>query len=121
MIDFYKSIRSEDINDQAKLRSEAIASAPASNPHKLRFSVISGNNSRLIRNALLRRSDFWMETTNQDPHFHFRWQPVSNGIKFDQVGKEIDPDFHPIQKQVINHFEGHPSLSEKSKLFHNMM
>mmetsp|Transcript_41433 Transcript_41433/g.63210 ORF Transcript_41433/g.63210 Transcript_41433/m.63210 type:complete len:83 (+) Transcript_41433:517-765(+) len=73
MIDFYKSIRSDDINDQAKLRSEAIAAAPPSNPHKLRFSVATGNNSRLIRNAMLKRSLFWEETTNHDPHFHFRW------------------------------------------------
>ena len=42
-----------------------------------------------------KRAKFWEETTTQDPHFHFRWQPVSSGIKFDMVGKEIELDFHP--------------------------
>jgi hypothetical protein len=33
-------------------------------PNKLRFSVLPGNNSRLIRIAMERRKDFWLETTN---------------------------------------------------------
>jgi hypothetical protein len=64
----------------------------------LRFVVTPGNNSRLIRIAMERRKDFWLETTPNDPHFHFRWQPVSYGIKFESVGKEIGSDIHPCQK-----------------------
>lgn len=45
---------------------------------------------------------------------------MSSGIKFDSVGKEIDLEFHPCQKQLVNHYEGHSCLSEKSKLFANM-
>ena len=45
-----------------------------------------------------RRKDFWLETTPNDPHFHFRWQPVSYGIKFENVGKEIGSDVHPCQR-----------------------
>ena len=64
----------------------------------MRFVVTPGNNSRLIRIAMERRKDFWLETTPNDPHFHFRWQPVSYGIKFENVGKEIGSDVHPCQR-----------------------
>ena len=67
-----------------------------------------------------RRKEFWLETTPNDPHFHFRWQPVSYGIKFESVGKEIGSDIHPCQKQIVNHFEGHSCITEKSKLFINL-
>ena len=107
MMDFYSSIRMGAIDDQAKVRSQAIKLAPPLDPNKLRFSVLPGNNSRLIRIAMERRKDFWLETTNQDPHYHFRWAPVSAGIKFDLVGKDIGPDIHPCLKQLVNHFEGH--------------
>jgi hypothetical protein len=59
MFDFYKAIRIEDINDQAKMRLQAVALAPPSNPFKLRFAVLSGNNSQLIKNAMLKRTHFW--------------------------------------------------------------
>ena len=95
MIDFYKAIKSDDLNDQAKSRMQAIAQAPPSNPFKLRYAVIPGNNSRLIKLAMQKRAQYWEETTNQDPHFHFRWQAVSSGIKFENIGKEIDIEFHP--------------------------
>ena len=44
---------------------------------------------------MARRKDFWLETTNSDPHFHFKWQCTSHGIKFDIVGKDIAPEVHP--------------------------
>jgi len=53
------------------------------NPNYLKFVVLPGNNSRLIREAMLRRSSKWIETSAGDPFYHFKWQPVSYGIKFD--------------------------------------
>lgn len=41
-------------------------------------------------------------------------------MKFDIVGKDIAPEVHPCQKQIVNHFEGHGCVSEKSKLFLNL-
>lgn len=52
MFDFYKAIRIEDINDQAKTRMQAVALSPPSDPFKLRFAVLSGNNSRLVKIAM---------------------------------------------------------------------
>lgn len=120
MMDFYSSIRLGDLDGQAKLRSQAIKQAPPLDPNKLRYAITSGNNSALIRTAMKRRREFWLETTPSDPHYHFRWQPTSYGLKFDAIGKEIKADVHPCQKQLVNHFEGHGCISEKSKLFLNL-
>ena len=52
---------------------------------------------------------------------HFRWQPVSYGLKFDQLGMIINPNTqHPYTKQLVNHFENHMCLTEKSKIFKNL-
>lgn len=56
---------------------------------------------------MLRRSHLWQETVAHDPAYHFKWQPVSYGIKFDQVGSTILPGLHPCLKQLVNHFEFH--------------
>lgn len=70
---------------------------------------------------MLRRSGKWREATSYNDHTcHFRWQPVSWGIKFDQLGNLINPNLHPYTKQLANHFENHMSLTEKSKLFKNL-
>ena len=118
-MDFYSSIKCEDASDQNKLRSQAIALAPKQT-HKLRYSILTGNNSRLIRLAMEKRTAFWQETTKDDPHFHFKWQPVSHGLKFDILGKDIPPEIHMCQKQLVNHFESHSCLSTKSQLYINM-
>ena len=57
--------------------------------------MLTGNNSALIRTAMARRKEFWLETTSSDPHYHFKWQPCSYGLKYDFLGKEIKPDCHP--------------------------
>lgn len=91
------------------------------NPGYLYFVCVPGNNSGLIRDAMLRRSGKWKEATSYSDHTcHFRWQPVSYGIKFDQLGNLINPNMHPYTKQLANHFENHMSLTEKSKLFKNL-
>lgn len=89
MLDFYLAIKYEDINDQVRSRAQAIAAAPRSNKYKLRFSVQDGNNSRVIRNAMLKRYEFWEETTKSDPHYHFKWTPVGSSIKYESVGREV--------------------------------
>ena len=56
------------------------------NPNFLMFIVLPGNNSGLIRDAMLRRSHKWLESASMtDTCYHFKWQPVSYGIRFDQI------------------------------------
>ena len=93
---------------------------PPMNPNFLKFVVLPGNNSRLIRDAMLRRSHKWQETVSADTQFHFKWQPVSYGIKFDQISTTIQNGQHPCTKQLVNHFEFHSQITEKSKLFKNI-
>jgi hypothetical protein len=72
-MDFYSSIKYDESNDQIKNRKQAIILAPELDPHKLRFFVHNGNNSRLIKNSMLKRTEFWIQTTSSDPHVHFSW------------------------------------------------
>jgi hypothetical protein len=50
-----------------------VKQAPPLDPNKLRYFCQTGNNSALIKKAMAKRSDFWIETTSSDPHYHFRW------------------------------------------------
>lgn len=90
------------------------------NPGMLKFVVLPGNNSGLIREAMLRRNYKWEETTQNDSSYHFKWQPVSYGIKFDQISNQIPQGTHLVTKQLVNHFEFHGHLTEKSKLFKSL-
>ena len=45
--------------------------------------------------------------------FNFKWKPFSVGIVFDRLSK------HGF-KQLVNHIEGHASLTTKDELFFNM-
>ena len=80
---------------------------------KLRFLIIKGNNSGIIKEAMKRR-DQWVEgfycvtsTVN------FIWQPTSTGIKFDKL-----KGYFPTQ--LLNHFENHFELSNKIFLYKNL-
>ena len=46
--------------------------------------------------------------------FNFKWTPVSSGIKF----RELETT--QSMKQIVNHFECHRHLSNKSKMFENI-
>jgi hypothetical protein len=54
----------------------------------------------------------WEETSNTNM-FNFKWKPFSVGIVFDRLSK------HGF-KQLVNHIEGHASLTTKDELFFNM-
>ena len=57
------------------------------------------------------RLEQWQELPYFDTSFQFKWQPVSKGIRFDQLSLS--------QKQIIKHFEFHNEISTKDKLFYN--
>ena len=83
------------------------------NTNKYKYIVTPGNNSKLIRESMKRRP-WWVEIPNVDSAFNFKWQPVSYRMKFRELV------FKSINKQIVNHFEFHKNLSEKSELFFNM-
>lgn len=81
--------------------------------HKYKFIITQGNNSKLIREAFKRRK-YWIEIQNMNTQFNFKWTPVSSGIKF----RELETT--QSMKQIVNHFECHRHLSNKSKMFENI-
>jgi len=52
--------------------------------NKYKYSVISGNNSALIKKCMLLRHDRWEECNHFDKLYNFKWQPTSRGINFNQ-------------------------------------
>lgn len=59
-----------------------------------------------------RRPD-WEEISDFSTIFNFKWQPISRGIKFDMLSTNG-------QRQIVNHFENHPEITTKDKLFMNL-
>ena len=54
-----------------------------------KFIIGYGNNSGLIRAALKQRS-WWIEIQPVHSMFNFKWNPVSDGIKFARLG-HVEP------------------------------
>ena len=54
------------------------------NSQKYKYIVTSGNNSRLIREAM-RRRPWWVEIPNYSSIFNFKWQPTSRGMRFSEM------------------------------------
>ena len=79
---------------------------------RFKYVIMPGNNSRLIKEAMQRR-DWWIETPPFNSMFNFKWKPFSQGIRFENVTSQN-------HKQIVNHFEYHAHLSEKSLLFKNL-
>ena len=80
------------------------------NNKKFKFIVTPGNNSKLIREAMRKRS-WWVEVPNYNSVFNFKWQPTSHRMKFREIGRGN------MLTQVVNHLEFHKYLSVKSELF----
>lgn len=91
--------------------SPKIAFSNIYSKNKYKYIVTPGNNSNLIREAMQQRS-WWVEIPNVDSAFNFKWQPVSYRMKFRKLNQK-----GPV-KQVVNHFENHRCLTEKSNMFY---
>jgi len=74
---------------------------------------MQGNNSNIIRRAFEGRLDYWKEVPCFNSSFHFKWQPFSKGIYFDQLSIS--------QRQMVNHFECHEEITTKNLLFKNLL
>ncbi len=55
----------------------------------------------------------WEETPSYDSLFNFKWYPTSYGLKYDQISTYG-------LKQLVNHIEGHETLTTKDQLFTNL-
>ncbi len=66
-----------------------------------------------MRKCFERRADYWKEVPSFTSVFHFKWQPFSRGLHFDQLCHS--------QKQMLNHLEGHAEITTKDCLFKNFL
>ena len=55
----------------------------------------------------------WNLIKHNSTLFHFKWSPISKGIKFEFMGKYG-------QKNIVNHFENHGAITSKDQLFNNL-
>jgi hypothetical protein len=55
-------------------------------PDTYKYSIVQGNNSRLIKDAMDKR-DGWSEASQPNTNFNFKWQPVSSGIRFNRLNQ----------------------------------
>jgi hypothetical protein len=83
----------------------------------LKFIIKEGNNHFIIQRIMnlrvgLGETIIWEETTAYDSLYNFKWQPFSNGIKFDQIST------YGV-RQLVNHIEGHEHITTKDLLFIN--
>lgn len=105
-----------------------------------KFIVTPGNNSQLIRKAMDRRH-WWIEIQAVHSMYNFKWQPTSQGIKWERMGNQgpknevltsamagpsNTKDQNSVtlgeinQRQLINHVQSHQLVTEKANLFMNM-
>jgi hypothetical protein len=61
------------------------------------------------------RRNNWKEYSNHSGTFNFKWQHISTGLDYTSLNK------HPLNLQIVNHFEFHSMISNKLNLFQNMM
>lgn len=85
------------------------------------YQIIKGNNSELIAKCFKHRLN-WKDYT-QSPislcqsEIDLIWSPTSGAITFTNLIYEKEKQ----NVQMVNHFEFHPQISNKMKLFANMM
>lgn len=78
-----------------------------------KFVICQGNNSKIVKKYFVDKSD-WVE--GEFLYLHeasFIWQPFLKNINFRKFNTLPEPP-------IINHFEKHFELSDKSKLFVNL-
>ena len=64
---------------------------------KLKYVILKGNNSQIVKRCMESRLDKWEEANIYDTIFNFKWSPVSKGIRFDILNANGT-------KQIVNHF-----------------
>lgn len=80
---------------------------------KHKFLVFKGNNSGLVKTLMDLRQG-WCEGYYSLPSSaNFIWMPTSYNIRFERLKASCAP-------QIVNHFECHTEISNKSKLFTNL-
>ena len=81
----------------------------------LYYSVLPGNASYLIEKCMKHRINWIKPFSVVSTLFNFKWQELSYGIDYSSLG------CFPNIKQLVNHFENHFTISNKAKMFTNLL
>jgi len=87
-------------------------------PNKYKYIIADGSKGEqpgdlyknLIREAMQQRPE-WIEVPNISTIYNFKWQPFSDGIRFDELQTKGK------LRQSVNHLKWHSCISDKSNLF----
>lgn len=82
-------------------------------PEVKKFIIFQGNNSKIVKKYFIEKNDW---TEGEFSYLHeasFIWQPFLKNINFRKFNTLAAPP-------LLNHFEKHSELSDKSKLFMNL-
>lgn len=78
-----------------------------------RYILLKGNNHPIVQKVLDVRP-YWQKIPSKSTLFDFKWTPWSSGVHFEFLGKHGE-------KNLVNHFEGHHHITQKDKVFTNML
>ncbi|CAD8135286.1 unnamed protein product [Paramecium octaurelia] len=87
---------------------------PAPQDFGLKYYVGWGNNEALVKRVMSKRTQ-WKETTDSSSMFvNFKWQQSERGYRYERL--IVSQNY----KQLVNHFEHHREISNKSYLIKNL-
>ena len=81
----------------------------------LYYLILPGNASYLVENCMKHRINWIKPFSVVSTLYNFKWQELSYGIDYGSLGT-----FNNI-KQLVNHFENHFVISNKAKMFINLL
>ena len=82
--------------------------------NSLHYLILPGNASYLVKHCMCHRTN-WKEQFKYINYYNFKWQQLSNGIDYTNLGK------FGAMKQMVNHYENHYAISNKANMFINLM
>ena len=85
------------------------------NLKSLYYLILPGNASYLVENCMRHRINWIKPFSVVSTLFNFKWQELSYGIDYNSLG------CFPNIKQVVNHFENHFVITNKAKMFINLL
>ena len=79
------------------------------------YLVLPGNASYLVENCMYHRINWMKPFSIVSTLYNFKWQELSYGIDYSNLGH-----FQNV-KQIVNHYENHFVISNKAKMFTNLL
>ena len=79
------------------------------------YLILPGNASYLVEKCMNHRINWMKPFSIVSTLYNFKWQELSYGIDYDSLGT-----FQNV-KQIVNHFENHFAISNKAKMFTNLL